>query len=104
MRPLVTIWLVMTIFVTAAVCSAADLSQPDKKLHAETSFYLTIGSYTGFRIAGIEKEGSFLLSFLLPLTAGFLKEANDKKPDDEDMEANLAGISTGLLVPIILEF
>ena len=108
MRSMRNIWAGMTLFAFAVVCSgvcnAADLTEPDKKLHAETSFYLTVGSYAGLRMIGSEKPVALLSSFLLPLAAGFLKEAIDERPSSKDMEANLAGIGTGLMIPILWEF
>lgn len=99
--------LLLALFMALAVSSrgyGADLSEPDKEKHFAASAGIAMASYGTFRLAKYGKVASSLMSFSLTMLVGHIKEATDKKYDRLDMEANAAGASAGLMVPLSFTF
>lgn len=83
---------------------AFELNESDKQKHVLMSASLSAGAYSSMRKMKFERYQAFIASFVLTIGLGYIKEASDPIYDQEDIKANYAGASFGLLVPLTLQF
>jgi hypothetical protein len=77
-------------------------SQKDKQLHMASSFALMSGGYTLLRFSGKKHKQALWMSAFLTFAVGTIKEITDPRPDIEDMHANLIGLGSGLIIPVVV--
>ncbi len=92
------------IFLTSQLTFAANLREQDKQKHLAVSAGIATISYSAFRAADFNKTSSAILSFILAMGAGHIKEHSDPFYDEQDMQANAAGASLGLILPLSFQF
>lgn len=95
------------ILIQLALVSSAwafDPAQEDKQRHINASASIATASYSSMRVSGQSKTKSVIVSALVTLAVGHLKETGDRFYDPQDMQANAAGASAGLLLPVSFEW
>lgn len=97
--------LIATIFVLSTTSAYSfDINQEDKQKHFGLSATIAAPVYLTARNAKWSWWKSALTASIVSLSLGHMKELSDKRYDAEDMEANLAGTATGILIPLTFEF
>ncbi len=88
----------------ADLAGAVDYGEPDKQKHVMASFGIASISYGAARAARFGRVSSVLMSSLLTIGIGYLKESTDPKFDHRDMQANYSGAAMGLILPLSFSF
>ena len=78
--------------------------EEDKKKHFGVSAGLSMVSYMVAKKSGADKSTALFVGFAVPFIAGLGKELSDEFIDSKDIEANLAGIATGLVFSFVIDF
>ncbi len=90
--------------ITLATLNAKAATE-DQKLHAVSSYALSTTVYSSLHSnTRMSKPACLISAALATLLVGYAKERTDPIYDVGDMNANLGGVSIGLMFPIIFKF
>lgn len=89
---------VIALLLTQSATAAA--AERDKDLHFGVSAGISAASYLALREGGADRTESAAGSLFLTLLIGAVKESLDPVFDRQDMEANLLGAVSGILLTI----
>ena len=77
----------------------------DDNLHAGLSYNLTAATSVGLQRAGYSTSKAALISGGMVFLLGLFKEfAIDRRPQIDDLQADLVGTATGMIIPYRIEF
>jgi hypothetical protein len=79
--------------------------EPDKELHAVSSYALSTTIYSSLRSnTKLHKSTALLSAAAATLLLGYAKERRDAQFDVGDMNANAVGATAGFIIPITFNF